>query len=61
MHFSHYLQVGYCFLVGIIDDSLALEGDENFLIMLRDPMIDGLVINRNVTNVTIIDDDGNTS
>ena len=41
-----------CFDVVIIVYSLALEGDENSFIVVRDVV---LVINRNVTNVTIID------
>ena len=53
---SHRTQI--CSVVVIPDDSLALEDDENFIIVLQDPMIDGVFLGRTESIVTITDDDG---
>ena len=47
-----------CFTVQIVDDRIALEEDEQFQLLLQDPMTDGLLIGRDITTVTILDDDG---
>ncbi len=49
-----------CFSGDIIDDLIALEIDENFDLLLRDPLlVSGVLIGqRNRTMVIIIDNDG---
>ena len=47
-----------CFEVAIINDVIALEGTEDFMLRLTDPMLDGVIIVRSTTDVNIIDDDG---
>lgn len=48
-----------CFIGEVINDMIALEGDEYFDLSLRDPQVDGINIgDRNRTVVIITDDDG---
>ena len=58
-----FLQTGrvFCVSVAILDDDIALEGDEQFAVNISVPMeLSGLYIGANPTTViTIEDDDGN--
>lgn len=47
-----------CFTGDIIDDQLALEPVEQFILRLRDPMIQNVLIGNDETIVRIVDDDG---
>ena len=48
-----------CFSGEIINDVIALEGDEDFYLVLQDPMVGGVLVGeRNRTLVIITDDDG---
>ena len=59
-----FLQTGrvFCVSVTILDDDIALEGDEQFAVNLSIPMelhVSGLYIGANPTTIiTIVDDDG---
>ena len=45
-------------MVGIIDDSVALEGDEVFIINIGTPLPPGITVVNGASQVTILDDDG---
>ena len=47
-----------CFTGDIIDDQLALEPVEQFILRLRDPRVQNVVIGNDETIIKIIDDDG---
>ena len=46
--------------IGILDDN-TYEGDEVFVVTLRDAGVGGVIFTRAVTNVVIVDDDGKES
>ena len=46
-----------CFSGDIIDDAIALEGDETFDLVLRDPMLDGVTVGERIRTVVVISDD----
>ena len=58
-----FLQTGrvFCVSVTILDDDIALEGDEQFAVNISVPMeLSGLYIGASPTTIiTIVDDDGN--
>ena len=48
----------FCFNGDIMDDGIALEGDEDFQLMLVNPSPGAVVITDGTTTITIQDDDG---
>lgn len=44
--------------MGIIDDNIALEGDEVFNINIETPLPSGITVVNGASQVTILDDDG---
>ena len=48
----------FCFNGDIINDLIALEGDEDFQLMLVNPSPSGVIITDDTTKINIVDDDG---
>lgn len=47
-----------CFVGVVVDDSIGLEGIEDFTLGLSGPGVSGVSVGNNVTVVNIVDDDG---